>query len=125
MGQLVGQQSDNVPQRVADGGLQGQDVGQRVQQPVPDVTGEPVGAAEENSRPGVVRLCAVGVPGPELIGFQAVGAGLVPDVMVSPAAHEGPLAGDQLYRAAAVVEPHPAPAADHGVDGELDGADQP
>src|ERR1700752_2948163 len=67
----------------------------------------------------------VGVPSLELIGFQAVGAGFVSDVVVGSAAHEGHLAGDQFYRAAVVVEPHPASAADHGVDGELDGADQP
>jgi len=71
-----------------------------------------------------VRLRLAGVPGPELVGIQAVGSGFVSDVVVGSAAYEGHLAGDELHRAALVVEPHPASAADHGVDGELDGADQ-
>ena len=49
---------------IADRRLQGQDLGQRVEQPVADVAGEPVGAAQEHRRPRVVGVRVVRRAGP-------------------------------------------------------------
>lgn len=114
-GQFPRQHGDDVVQGVADGRGERQDLGQRAQQSFSDITGEPVGAAQEHRGPPVVRAVVVSVPCLELCRVQTGGPGLVGDVVIESAPYEGQLAGRQFEGRLRIVEPEPSAPLNDGV----------
>jgi hypothetical protein len=60
----------------------------------------------------------------EFLRFEAVGAGVVADVVVGTAADECHVAGRELEWALWIIEPQPCSPSDDSMDRELDGARQ-
>ena len=63
---------------------------------MPDVAGETVGAAQKHRQPLTGDGFAGGVPGLELVGFEADGTRLVGDVVRPPAAYQCQLTRGEL-----------------------------
>jgi hypothetical protein len=76
-GELLRQHSDDIAQGVADGCRERQYLWQRAEQPLADVTGKPVGAAQEHCGSPVTDTLVVRVPRPELCGLEAGGPWLM------------------------------------------------
>ena len=85
--------------------MQQQDWRQGLDQAAADVTGESVGAAQEDGRSLVADVLVIGMLGTEEVGWDADGTWLVRDVVVRPARHEGQVPGGKLQGGARVVEP--------------------
>jgi hypothetical protein len=63
---------------------------------------------------------------PELRGFEAVGAGLMPDIVIGSAANERHIAWRKLHRTLrGIVKPQPSAPLGDGMHSELDRAAEP
>jgi hypothetical protein len=123
--QFAGEQADGVVKRVVVGMWQMEHGRERLDQLAAHVAGEPIGAAEEHGRFWITGVLIARVLSPEIVSGQADGGRGVGDVVVETTPNEGDVAGMELACRSWVVEPHPGVTANHGVNGELDGARQP